>query len=84
MQPRSTYSVGTGSLFFGSMFRWVRPLLKRGAKPVGRETLRTVGKILTNIPENKSPEVRPKYIVSKHVTETLQNQTGNKRGGGRM
>jgi len=31
-----------------------------------RETLRTGGKILTDIAENKSPEVCPKDIVSTH------------------
>ena len=34
--------------FFGSLFRWVRPLLWSGTKTVGRETLRTGGKILTD------------------------------------
>ena len=46
-----------------------------------RETLSTGGKILTDIAVNKSPEVSPKVIVSKHVTETVQNLIGNLRGG---
>ena len=50
---------------------------------MGRETLRTAGKILTDITENKSPELRPKDIVSKHVTESVQDLIGNVRGGGR-
>jgi hypothetical protein len=50
---------------------------------VGRETLRTGGKILTDIAENRAPELRPKDIVSKHVTESVQNLIGNLRGGGR-
>ena len=58
---------------FGSLFRWVRPILWRSTKAVGRETLRTGGKILTDIAENKSHELRPKGIVSKHVTESVQN-----------
>ena len=49
---------------------------------MGRETLRTAGKILTDITENKSPELRPKDIVSKHVTESVQDLIGNVRGGG--
>jgi hypothetical protein len=48
---------------FGSLFRRVRPLLWSGAKAVGRETLRTSGKILTNMAENKSPDVSSGDIV---------------------
>jgi len=69
--------------FFGSMFRWVRPILWRGDKAVCRETLRTGGKILTHIAENSSPELSLKDIVSKHLTESVQNLIGNLRGGGR-
>jgi hypothetical protein len=69
--------------FFGSIFRWVLPILWRGAKAVCRETLRTGGKILNDIAENKSPEVSPKDNVSKHVTESVQNLIGNLRGGWR-
>ena len=36
------------------------------------ETLRNGAKILTGIAENKSPEVSPRDIVSKHVTESMQ------------
>ena len=55
----------------------------RGTKSVGREILRTGGKILTDIADNKSPELIPKDIVSKHVTESVQNLIGNLRDGGR-
>ena len=41
------------------------------AKAVGRETLRTGGKTVTQIAEKKSPEVFPKYIAFKHVTESV-------------
>ena len=74
---------GQNRKFFGSVFRWVRPLLCRGGKGVGHETLRTGGKILTDIAENRSPELCPKDIVSKHVTESVQNLIRNLRGGGR-
>ena len=50
---------------------------------MGRETLRTGGKILTDIVENMSPELGPKDIVSKHLNESVQNRIGNLRGGGR-
>jgi len=53
----------------------------RGSKAVGRETLRTGGKILTDIAENKSPELSPKDIVSKHVTESVQILIANLCGG---
>ena len=65
--------------FFGSLFRWVRPLLWCAAKAVGRDTLRTGGKNLTEIAENKSSEVNPKDIVSKHVNESVQNLISNLR-----
>ena len=45
--------------------------------------LRARCKILTDIAENKSPEVSPRDILSKHVTESLQYLIGNLRGGGR-
>jgi hypothetical protein len=54
--------------------------LWRGAKVVGRETLRTGGKILTDIALNKSLELSPKDIVSKHVNESVQNLIGILRG----
>jgi hypothetical protein len=73
---------GIGNLF-GSLFRWVRPLLWSGAKAVGRETLRTGGKILSDIAENKSPDVSAGDIVTKHVTESAQNLIGKLRGRGR-
>ena len=50
---------------------------------MGRETLCTGGKILTDIAEFKSPELCSKDIVSKHVTESVQNLIGILRGGGR-
>jgi len=53
------------------------------AKAVGCETLRTGGKILTDIAENRSPELSHKGIVSKHMTESVKIVVGNLRGGGR-
>jgi hypothetical protein len=43
---------------------------------VVRETLRTAGKILTDIVENKSPELSAGDIVPKHVTNFVQNLVG--------
>ena len=50
---------------------------------MGRETLPTGGKILPYIVGNRSLELGPKDIESKHVTESVQNLLGNLRGGGR-
>ena len=72
---------GHGIGIFCILFRWVRPLLWRGAKAVGRETLPTGGKILTDIAANRSPELIPKDILSKHMTESVQKIIGNLRGG---
>ena len=38
---------------------------------MGRETLRTAGKILTDIPKNTSHDVRAEDIVSKHVGDAV-------------
>ena len=65
------------------VFQRLLPLLLRGAKAVGRETLRTGGKILTEIAGNNSPKLSPKVIVSKHLTESVQILIGTLRGGGR-
>lgn len=68
--------------FFGSLFRWVKPILWSGAKALGRETMRTGGKILSEIAENRSPDVKARDIISKHVSESKQNLIGKLRGHG--
>jgi len=50
---------------------------------VGRQTLRTGVKILTDIAYNRTAELSTKDIVSKHLTESVQNLLCNLRGGGR-
>ena len=70
-------------IFFGSLFRWVKPVLWKGARACGRETLRTGGKILSDIAENKSPEVSAGDIISRHVTESTQNLISKLGGRGR-
>jgi hypothetical protein len=50
------------------------------AKVVGEETLRTVGKILTDIADN---DTRPRDIIAKHVGESAQNLVQKQRGRGR-
>jgi len=59
--------------FFGNLFRWVHPLLWSGAKRVGRQTLRTGGKILTDIAERSPTD----------VSEYAQNLISELRGRGR-
>ena len=80
---------GIGS-FLSGLFRAVRPVLWSGAKDFGKATLkalgklalRTGGKILMGIADN--PTVSAHDIISKNLTESLQNLTGNMmRGQGR-
>jgi len=73
---------GIGS-FLSGLFRFVRPILWSGAKVVGRETLRTGGRVLQDIAENKSPDVSARDIVSRHLGEVTQNLIGKLRGKGR-
>jgi len=74
------YGIGN---FFGSIFRWVRPLIWSRLKAMGRGTLCTVGKILSDIAAHKSTDdVSAGDFVSKHVTESAQNLICNLRGRG--
>jgi|SRR5215510_7526309 len=77
--------------FLGGIFRFVRPLIWSGAKDLGRVTLkalgkeamRTGGRILSDIADNTSPDIRTRDIVSKHVGQATQNLIGKLTGGGR-
>ena len=75
---------GLGSLL-GGLFRSVRPLffsgLRTAGKALGREALRTGGKILTDIADN--PDTGIKEIISKHVQSTVQNLGTKMTGRGR-
>ena len=73
---------GIGS-FLGVLWRVVRPILWRGAKTVGREPLRTGGKILTGIAEKDSPNEKPLDIISRRVPEAAQNVIIKFRGRSR-
>ena len=66
------FNADTESEFFGSLFRWVKPVLWKRAKAFGRETLRTGGEIFSDIAENRSAEVSGGDIVSRHVTESTK------------
>jgi len=70
--------------FFGSLLRWVRPLLLSGIKELGSETLRTSGKILTDIAERSPTDTTSAGDkVSKHVNECAQKLISTLWGRGR-
>jgi hypothetical protein len=60
---------GIGSYLIG-LWRVFRPILWRGAKRVGRETLLTGGKILDDIADSEG-ETRPRHIIASRVTEAI-------------
>jgi hypothetical protein len=78
---------GIGSVLRG-LFRTVRSIFWSGAKflgretfkALGRETLRTGCKIMTDIADN--PQTSVHDVVSKHLSETTQNVLQKLRGGG--
>jgi hypothetical protein len=71
---------GLGS-FFGGLFRTLRPYIFSASKALGREALRTGGRILTDIAEN--PQKGVKEIISKHVQDTFQTLGSKMTGRGR-
>jgi len=72
---------GLGSVLTG-LFRTVRPILwsKETLKALGREALRTEGKILTEIAKNHQSGTRD--MISNHETDSSQNIIRKLRGGG--
>ena len=59
--------------FLSGLFRLVRPVLWSFVKGVGRETVRTGGKILSYIADNTPGDVKPHHIIAKHVSNSAQN-----------
>ena len=57
---------GIGSVLTG-FWRWIKPILWSGAKTLGRESVRTGGRILADLAHNTNSDVTPRYIVAKHV-----------------
>jgi hypothetical protein len=57
---------GIDSVLTG-FWRWIKPILWRGAQSLGRETMRTGGKILSDLADNMSPDIKPVDIVSKRI-----------------
>ena len=68
------HGIGT---FLSKLFRLVRPMPWSGVKAVRRETLRTGGKILTDIADT---DVKRRHIIAKHVGEPAQNLIQKLRG----
>ena len=73
---------GVGS-FLSGLFLLVRPVLWSGMKGVGRETLRTGGRILSNLADNTAGDVKPRHIIAKHVGDSAQTLIQELRGKGR-
>ena len=63
-------------------FEWFDPSFEASSK-LRRETLRTDGRILTDIVDNKSADVKSDDIVAKGVGESAQNLIQKLRGRGR-
>ena len=66
---------GRGS-FLSGLFRLVRPVLWSGVKAVGRETLCTGCKILSGLSDNTSSDVKPRHIITEHVSDLIQKLRG--------
>jgi len=72
---RASISVQMGNViwsFFSGLFRFVKPLLYSGAKPVGKEALKTGSNIITDI-LNKEPEQPVGNIFKNRFSEAKGN-----------
>ena len=58
-------------------------MLWSGFKAVGRETLRTDGRILSDLADNKAVDVRPRHIIAEHVSDSARTLIQKLRGKGR-
>ncbi len=58
--------------FLCGLLLLVRPVPWSGVKAVGRETLRTGGKILSDLADNISSDIKPRNITAKHVSDSAQ------------
>ena len=50
--------------FLNGLFRLVRPVVWSGVKAVGRETLRISGRILSDLANNTTRDVKPRHIIA--------------------
>ena len=51
-----------------------------GIETVGRETMRTGGKILSDLADNTSSDVKLRHNIEKHVSDSAQNLIQDLRG----
>ena len=58
-------------IFLTGFWRWTKPILWSGAKTLGRVSVRTGGRILADLAQNTNPDVTPRDLVSKHLSETV-------------
>ena len=58
--------------FLSGLLRLVRPVLWSGVMAVGRETLRTGARILSDLADNMAGDVEPRPIIPKHVGDSEQ------------
>jgi len=63
---------GIGSVLTG-FWRWIKPIFWSGANTLGRESVRTGGRILADLAQNTNSEVTPRDIVAKHLSESVGN-----------
>jgi hypothetical protein len=66
--------------FLSNLFRLVRPVLWSLVKAVGKESLRTGNKILSDITDT---DRKPRDIIASHVGDSAQNLIQKLRGRGR-
>ena len=67
---------------FKRSVRIVRPVLWRGVKAVGRETLRNGGKRLSDLANNTSSDDKTRHIIAKYVSDSAQTLIQKLRGKG--
>ena len=73
---------GHGLGILSGLFRLVRPVLWSGVKAVGREIVRTGGRILSDLADNTAGDVKPRHIIAKHVVDSAQTLIEKLRGKG--
>ena len=61
---------GIGSVLTG-FWRWIKPIFWSGANTLGRESVRTGGRILADLAQNTYSDVTPRDIAAKHLSESV-------------
>jgi hypothetical protein len=80
VQPFVQSGHGLGNIL-GNLWGFVKPLLWSRAKSFGQESLRTGGRIPSDIAD-KTPDVSAGDIVANHVSEATQKLVRKLRDGG--